>query len=97
MGYLTARPWSHTPGIAYESIGKVESEDGLDWRAVAPPVFDWGPWPRINLYEAVGLAKIGGVYYLLMAYSATGNLGDRHDQRHIGSRHGMYTFIAESP
>ena len=51
----------------------------------------------MNLYEAVGLAKIGGLHYLLMAYSATGNLGDRHDQRHLGHRHGMYTFTAESP
>ena len=37
VGYLTARPWSHTPGLTYESMGKVESDDGLHWRAVDPP------------------------------------------------------------
>ena len=98
VGYLTARPWSHTPGLTYESIGKVESEDGLHWRAVAPPTFDWGEWPKMNVHEVTGLAKIGDLHYLLMAYtySITGSLGHRHDWDNVGIRVGTHTFVADS-
>ena len=96
VGYFTARPWSRTAGLTYESIGKVESEDGLHWRAVAPPVFDWGEWPAMNLHEPAGIEKIGDLYYLLMGFGFTDDLGQRHHLDRQGSASGMYTFVADS-
>ena len=95
VGYLTARPWPQTPGLSYESMGKVESEDGLHWHAVAPPVFEWGDWPKMNVHEPVGLERIGDRYYVLMGLGRANHLGDRHAWDSLGSASGMYTFVAE--
>jgi len=95
-GYLTARPWSKTPGIRYESVGKVASDDGLHWYAIEPPVIEWGSWPRMNVGEVGAIDKIGDLYYLILGYDETG-LGDRHASEHVGARRGMYTFVGDGP
>jgi hypothetical protein len=97
-GILTARPWPKTRGMSYESIGRVESEDGLHWHSVAPMEVDWGDWPKMNVNEPVGLEEIGSRYYILMGYGTSAEfLGDRHLWNSLGSRAGMYTFIASDP
>ena len=90
-GYLTARPWSHTPGLRYESIGMVESDDGLHWRAVAPPIIEWGDWPRMDVGEVGAIEKIGDRYYLMLGYGET-SLGNRHALQPLEGRAGMYVF-----
>ncbi|NLG48586.1 MAG: hypothetical protein GX552_00580 [Chloroflexi bacterium] len=96
VGYLTARPWSRTSGLACESVGKVESVDGLHWQAAEPPVIDWGEWPRMDVGEVGAIQQIAGRYYLLLGYSEAG-LGNRHACEEQGSRMGMYTFVSDSP
>jgi hypothetical protein len=97
-GVLTARPWPAAKGMAYESMGMVESEDGLHWKAVPPPPFDWNPWPNSNVHEPVGLEEIDGKYYVLMGLGMSAdNLGSRHAWTDTGSHIGMYTFVAHRP
>jgi hypothetical protein len=95
-GYLTARPWSKTPGLQYESVGKVASDDGLHWQAVAPPVIAWGEWPRMDVGEVGAIEKIGDRYYLMLGYGET-HLGNRHAAPVLSSPFGMYTFVADNP
>ncbi len=95
-GYLTARPWSDTPGVRYGSVGKVASDDGLHWHAVEPPVIEWGDWPRMNVGEVGAIEKIGERYYLILGYGET-ELGHRHAWRQVGPRIGMYTFVGDDP
>ena len=95
-GYLTARPWSRTPGMVGESVGMVESEDGLHWHAVAPPSFEWGEWPQMNVREVGAIEKIGNLYYLMLAYGED-FLGNRQVWDHLGGRYGMYMFVADDP
>jgi hypothetical protein len=59
---------------------------------------DWGDWPEMNVHEPVGLEKIGNRYYILMGNGISAeNLGDRFLSNTVGSRVGMYTFVAEDP
>ncbi|MBC8462655.1 MAG: hypothetical protein H8D67_32215, partial [Deltaproteobacteria bacterium] len=87
-GYLTANPWhsdEHPSGLEYRSVGMVESEDGVRWRAVEPPVFEWGEIPQTK-FEVGAIEKIGDKYYLQLG---TGG--------YMGNRFGMYTFVGDSP
>ena len=96
-GYLTARPWSNTRGIDYESVGMVESEDGARWHAVAPPPFEWGDWPPLNLGEVGAIEKVGDRYYLMLGYGEC-SLGNRWVWDETGvSAGGMYSFVGERP
>ncbi|MHB9034026.1 MAG: glycoside hydrolase family protein [Anaerolineae bacterium] len=95
-GYLTARPWSRTPGVQYESVGMVESADGLHWQAAAPPDIDWGARPRMDVHEVGAVEEIDGRYYMLLCYDES-KLGNRHASYTLGARRGMYTFIADNP
>ena len=95
-GYLTARPWSHTSGLTYESVGKVESDDGLHWHAAAPPTIEWGEWPKMDVGEVGAIEKIGDSYYLMLGYGESG-LGNRHALEPLDSRMGMYLFVADGP
>jgi hypothetical protein len=95
-GYLTARPWSHTPGLRFESIGMVESDDGLHWRAVAPPTIEWGDWPRMDVGEVGAIEQVSDRYYLMLGYGETG-LGNRNALRPLEGRTGMYTFVSDDP
>ncbi|MHB0859064.1 MAG: glycoside hydrolase family protein [Anaerolineae bacterium] len=96
VGYLTARPWTHTPGMRYESVGKVASDDGLHWHAVEPPVIEWGDWPAMDLGEVGAIEQIGDKFYLILGYNENG-LGNRHVAGPYGPRLGMYTFVSDSP
>ena len=97
-GILTARPWTKTQGLSYESIGRVESDDGVHWHAAAPMPIDWGEWPKMNVHEPVGLEKIGDRYYILMGNGISAeHLGDRQLWDQVGSHIGMYTFVADNP
>jgi len=105
-GYLTARPWSQTPGMTFESVGMVESEDGTCWNAIKPPLFDWGDWPRMNLGEVGAVQKIGDLYYMLVGFSER-VLGERQvydcllpAQAIVNGRlrsKGMYCFVSSDP
>jgi len=95
-GYLTARPWSQTPGRRYESVGAVASDDGLHWRAVAPPTIDWGDWPPMDVGEVGAIERIGDRYYLMLGYGEA-RLGNRHAADPLRVQQGMYTFVGERP
>ena len=95
-GYLTARPWNKTPGMRFESVGMVESEDGVHWHSVPPPVLDWGDWPEMNVGEVGAIEKIEGRYYLMLGYGESG-LGGRQLLVSSADRSGMYSFVGDSP
>ena len=95
-GYLTARPWNKNPSIPYESVGMVESEDGVSWKAVAPPAFEWGDWPPMNLGEVGAIEEIEGRYYLMLGYGEA-RLGNRWAWGDLLHGSGMYCFSADSP
>ena len=59
VGYLTAKPKEHLPGLSWQSIGYAKSDDGLNWQALPPAQVDWGPWPRMNCLEVCGFHRIG--------------------------------------
>ena len=93
FGYLTARPWDCPPG---DSVGMVESSDGINWNAMAPPEFDWGDWPENSLGEVGAIEKIGSYYYLLLNHFEY-NTGNDIPGHKLSSRSGMHTFISDSP
>jgi hypothetical protein len=96
-GYLTARPWDRTRGRNIDSIGMVESEDGIHWRAVPPPAIDWGDWPQMSVGPEVGaIERINGRYYLMRCYSECG-LGGRQIGWDPWQKANMYTFVADNP
>ena len=96
-GYLTARPWNKAPGIPFDSVGMVESDDGLHWHGFTPPAFEWGDWPRMNLGEVGAIEKIGERYYLMLGFGECllGNRWARGDLHDTGG--GMYSFVADQP
>jgi len=96
-GYLTARPWNKSPGIPFDSVGMVESDDGLHWHAFIPPTFEWGDWPQMSLGEVGAIEKIGDRYYLMLGYGEC-LLGNRWVLSDLSdTRAGMYCFVAERP
>jgi hypothetical protein len=95
-GYLTARPWNKTRGMKTESVGKVESEDGVKWHAVAPPAIEWGDWPQMNVGEVGAIEKIGDKYYMMLGYGESG-LGGRQVLASPTGGGTMYTFVGDSP
>ena len=96
IGYLTARPWNQTYGIAFESFAIAESENGIDWQALAPAKIDWGDWPQMSIGEVAGVEKIGHRYYLIQHY-AEHMLGNRQVRDHLGRDEGMYLFVSDEP
>lgn len=96
VGYLTAVPLCGEPGRIGASVGKVESEDGIHWRAAQPPVFEWGDMPAIDLYEVGALEFFGGCWHMMVGMGEE-RLGCRQYWRQIGGQFGMYHFIADSP
>ena len=96
-GYLTARPWNKTPGIRFDSVGMVESDDGLRWRNHVPPKFEWGDWPQMNIGEVGAIEKVGNQYFLMLGYGEY-LLGNRWAAKDLqDTRPGMYTFVSEQP
>ena len=96
-GYLTAKPWDKTHRRSFDSIGMVESEDGIHWNAVPPPVIDWGEWPQMIVIPEVGaIEKIGDRYYLMRCYNEYG-LGGRQMGWDTWQKPNMYVFVADDP
>lgn len=91
-GYLTANPWTgeqRPSGLPYRSIGMVESDDGLHWRAIAPPVVEWGdllPSGMEEMTEVGAIERIGRYYHLML-----GSFGA------FGNACGMYSFVGDHP
>lgn len=70
-----------------KALGMLESDDGLDWRWLPPPAFDWGSAPE-QLMEVGGCERIGGRYYMIQ--------GARFDYLgHFG--YSVFTFVADDP
>jgi hypothetical protein len=97
VGYLTARPWNGPDDPEYVSVGKLESGDGLHWRAVAPPRIAWGAMPESSVYEVGGVEMVGGAYRMMICQVAS--------ERRLGRRTawspglgdaGMYGFRSAS-
>ena len=83
-GYLTA---DQLPDWPYFSVGMLQSEDGISWSVLPPPVFDWGDMPQQGM-EVGGCEYIDGKYYLILS-SRFNYLG------HGG--YSMFTFISDGP
>ena len=96
-GYLTARPWSKTPGMRFESVGMVESDNGFNWRAVAPPPIEWGDWTPMNLGEVGAIEKINERYFLMLGYGECA-LGNRWAWNDLNNKTGgMFCFVSDAP
>lgn len=65
----------------------LQSEDGIDWSVLPPPVFDWGDLPQQGK-EVGGCQFIDGRYYLILS-SRFGYLGN--------GGYSMFTCISEGP
>jgi hypothetical protein len=89
-------PKEHAPGYWGYCVAKVkgdrggcgmlESLDGLKWRVLPPPVFDFGDLPA-GWFEHSGCAKVNGKYYLIGGCSQyMGNFG-----------YSVYTLVSDDP
>lgn len=96
-GYLSANPWrrsdAHPNGLTYRSTGMLESEDGIRWTAIAPPVFEWGNIPELENVEIGAVRRFKDQYYMLVQtwgpYAGGSYLG--------ATAPGVYTFIGDTP
>ena len=96
-GYLSANPWRRSDqrpaGLTYRSTGMLESDDGIHWRAVSPPVFEWGTTPELGNVEVGAVRRFRDKYYLVAQtwgpYAGGSYLG--------ATAPGMYTFIGDTP
>lgn len=82
-GYITSEPHAR---LAVDSLGMLESTDGLRWTVIQPPEIDWGDLPPQQM-EVGFCEKIDGRYYL--------GLGSRCYLGSLG--YSMMTFVADSP
>lgn len=80
-GYWTGNPKAFDPGFGFG-----ETTDGIHWKALAPPVIEWGSRAKLPVIEAGAIEKINGKYYMM-----AGSLG-----RYKGNV-GMYTLESNSP
>lgn len=83
-GYCTATAKGGDPWC----IGFGETLDGVNWKSLAPPAIEWGPWKKFDAMcvELGGAEFISGKYYLLI------NLSHAQD----GGSH-MLTFSSDKP
>lgn len=80
-GYCVARVKDDRGGC-----GMLESLDGLKWRVLPPPKFDFGDLP-LGWFEHSGCARINGKYYLIGGCSQyMGNFG-----------YSVYTLVSDEP
>lgn len=83
FGYITSEP---LPLLAQDSLGLLQSRDGIRWEVLPPPVIEWEGLPSQQM-EVCFAEKISGRYYLgLGARGYLGNLG-----------FSVMTFVADSP
>jgi hypothetical protein len=60
-GYWTAAPKDDRVGFGFG-----ETDDGVHWRALPPPMLDWAGRPPQEEVEVGGVEKIGDKYYALL-------------------------------
>lgn len=71
--------------ITHSVCGVAQSDDGVRWQALPPPVVEWGDIPPLAHYEVGGCERVDGRYYLIGGAGA--HLG--------GPAYGVYTFVSE--
>ncbi|MDP4213477.1 MAG: hypothetical protein Q8926_12700, partial [Bacteroidota bacterium] len=59
-GYWTANPKRFSPGFGFG-----ETNDGIDWKALPPPVISWGNREKMASIEVGAVAKINEKYYMM--------------------------------
>ena len=59
-GYWTAAPLERL------GFGFGETDDGIHWRALPPPILEWGSYPVPEEVEVGGVGRIGDKYYALL-------------------------------
>ena len=96
-GYLSANPWrrsdAHPVGLTCRSTGMLESDDGIRWRAVTPPIFEWGKTPEMENFEVGAVRQFKDKYYLMAQ-----TWGPYEGGSYLGATApGMYTFIGDTP
>jgi hypothetical protein len=96
-GYLSANPWRRSDarpnGLTCRSTGMLESDDGLRWRAVAPPAFEWGDVPQMGNVEVGAVRQFGNRYYMMVQ-----TWGPYAGGTFLGcTAPGVYTFVADTP
>jgi hypothetical protein len=66
--------WTAAPKDARVGFGFGETDDGVHWRALPPPVLDWAGRPLQEEVEVGGVEKLGDKYYaLLTAFTRSKN------------------------
>ncbi len=83
-GYITGDTRDEHPGM---SVGMLQSDDGIEWEAIPPPVIEWGDLPQ-QMMEVGSCERIDGRYYLILG-AFNGYLGNRG--------YSMFTFVADEP
>ena len=83
-GYITGDTLDAHPGM---SVGMLQSDDGIEWEAIPPPVIEWGDLPQ-QMMEVGSCERIDGRYYLILG-AFNGYLGNRG--------YSMFTFVADEP
>ena len=83
-GYITG---DTLDGHAGMSIGMLQSDDGIAWEVIPPPVIEWGDVPQ-QMMEVGSCERINGRYYLILG-AFNGYLGNRG--------YSMFTFVADKP
>lgn len=78
--------WTAAPKDGRVSFGFGETDDGVHWRALPPPVLDWGGRASQEEVEVGGVEKIGDQYYALLT-AFTRSKGEYQ----------VTTFVADTP
>src|SRR5665213_2446293 len=61
-GYWTANPEAFSPRFGFG-----ETNNGIDWKALPPPVINWGNKSKMASIEVGAVEKINGKYYMMAA------------------------------
>jgi hypothetical protein len=85
-GYITATP---KPGLP-RGCGMCETEDGIHWTILPPPVFDWAD-VRSDDLEIGGVERLGGKYVLIGGVLLNGR------EAANANGYSLYTFVADDP
>ena len=83
-GYITGDTSDDHPGM---SVGMLQSDDGIEWEVISPPVIEWGDMPQ-QMMEVGSCERIDDRYYLILG-AFNGYLGNRG--------YSIFTFVADEP
>ena len=84
-GYITATVKEELSEKGHME-GMLESKDGVNWKPIAPPIFDFGKFERA-FFDVGGVERIGDKYYFI------GSGGSYNGNWQCAN----YTFVADSP